>query len=259
MVVRHGIMMVGQTMCGKTTSMDLLAAALTRLDEQSVDKENPYYAPTQQRRINPKSITQSEIYGEVNPVTREWTDGILSNIVRTIIRDSTKSRDRWWIVFDGPVDAVWIENMNTVLDDSKMLCLVNGERIKLPFATAFAFEVQDLKQASPATVSRCGMVFLEPYYLAGGWRPIAHSMNSPKSDKSELWNCERVHELLEIFIPPALEYLRANCKEWIRTCDGQLVESLLFLLRAYLANIDVEDDDPKQPELQVEVVKKNRG
>jgi len=110
-----------------------------------------------------------ELYGEFNLVSHEWTDGLIASIARQVKADTTTAKK--WIVFDGPVDALWIENMNTVLDDNKMLCLANGERIKLPPVVTMMFEVQDLAVASPATVSRCGMVFLEPVYL--GWKPVA--------------------------------------------------------------------------------------
>ena len=124
--------------------------------------------------INPKAITLAQLYGYSDPLTKDWTDGILPNIVRNAINiGNTNCLDYQWIVFDGPVDALWIENMNTVLDDNKKLCLFNGEMLSLNDRIRMIFEVEDLAVASPATVSRCGMIYMEPSSL--GYQPLLTS------------------------------------------------------------------------------------
>jgi dynein heavy chain len=81
-----------------------------------------------------------ELYGEVDFETQDWWDGLAS---KTLRKAALKTRDdlKNWCIFDGPVDAIWIENMNTVLDDNMTLCLVNGERIKLVHTIRIIFEV----------------------------------------------------------------------------------------------------------------------
>jgi dynein heavy chain len=112
-----------------------------------------------------------ELFGDYNEFSGDWKDGLASSFMRLYAEDETDTYR--WVVFDGPVDAKWIENMNTVLDDNMMLCLANSERIKLKKEMRMLFEVQDLAYASPATVSRCGMVYIKKETI--GWKPYVKS------------------------------------------------------------------------------------
>lgn len=149
--VRFGAMIVGPTGAGKTTCYKVLADAMTKLRSKKHSKDQRFQV-VKTISLNPKSITMGELYGQENPHTKEWTDGLASKILRESAKDESDERN--WCIFDGPVDALWIENMNTVLDDTMALCLANGERIKLKPTMRILFEAQDLAVASPATVSR---------------------------------------------------------------------------------------------------------
>lgn len=104
------------------------------------------YRPVDIFTLNPKAVTMGELFGETNQFTNEWTEGIVSFLVKEAVAalEGSHPDTKKWINFDGPVDALWIENMNTVLDDNKMLCLANGQRIKMPDTCTMMFEVNDL-------------------------------------------------------------------------------------------------------------------
>ena len=141
--------------------------------------------------------------------------------------NSMSVEDKRWLVFDGPVDAVWIENMNTVLDDNKKLCLMSGEIIQMTDNMNMIFEPMDLQEASPATVSRCGMVYLQPAEL--GWRPMFDSwLNTlPKffddTEEEENAHMKNVLELVEIVVQPIIDFVRKECVETTPTNDQALI------------------------------------
>ena len=133
-------MIVGPAGGGKSTCFQVLANAMTVLRRRGAKDQR--FQEVKTKVLNPKSITMDELYGVENKDDGAWTDGLASKIIRKMARE--ESDRRLWCVFDGPVDALWIENMNTVLDDNCTLCLANGERVKLRQEMRMLFEVQDL-------------------------------------------------------------------------------------------------------------------
>ncbi|CAL8330997.1 unnamed protein product [Merluccius merluccius] len=230
MMVRHGVMLVGPTGGGKTSVYTVLADTVEALHAAGHGATNPFYRPVKTYVLNPKSVTMGELYGEVNTLTLEWRDGLMALSVRSAVGDTND--DHKWIVSDGPVDALWIENMNTVLDDNKMLCLANSERIKLTSSIHMLFEVQDLAVASPATVSRCGMVYIDPDELK--WKPYVQTWLSGLGD--QLPETVRVYllELFEQYVEKGLQFVWKCCTQAISQVDISKVTTLCCLLEALL-------------------------
>jgi len=226
--VRHGLMIVGPTGGGKSSNYRVLQHAMSALAHQE------RFEKVHVDVLNPKSITMGQLYGYVDPQTTEWVDGVLAKLVLDCTKD--ESPDKHWVMFDGPVDALWIENMNTVLDDNKKLCLNSGQIITLTPRMTMMFEVEDLAVASPATVSRCGMVYMEPASL--GLAPYFTSwLNTlPPRVAANPAARAKLQALGDDFLEDACYFLRHDLTEPVGTVDNNLLQSLFRLLDCYLAD-----------------------
>jgi dynein heavy chain len=225
-VLRHGLMVVGPTGGGKTSCYNVLLHALSTLKKV---KDEFYEVTT--LICNPKSITMGQLYGAFDDATHEWTDGILCELYRAAVQD-TKERQKW-VIFDGPVDALWIESMNTVLDDNKKLCLVSGEIISMTKWMRMVFEVEDLAVASPATVSRCGMIYMEPQSCVG---TAALTKSWIERLPPLLSKCaDHLKKLCDTHVQAAVDNVRhSGLKEFIPTVDNNLVQSFFRVLDGFL-------------------------
>lgn len=236
-LVRHGLMLVGPSLCGKSEIMNILTTCLSE------------YAGSPHRivSLNPKAITDAQMYGVKDPLSEEWTPGVFASIWQKFNNRSLKYTT--WIVCDGPVDAIWIENLNSVLDDNKILTLANNDRIPMTDNCRILFEVENLNNASPATVSRAGIIFvsgtdLDWSCLVDSW--LAHRNDDKSGPNMRDTEIENIRSLVDKWIktPDLFDWMKRNLNKWVMTVNDSTVivnflNLLTGLLKAHLDNNEI--------------------
>ena len=193
--IRHSVFIMGNAGSGKTATWRTLAKAF-----------DLYGVKTETKDLNPKSIDSNDLYGKyINIQTRDFKYGILSNIMKTM--STAEDKNQKWIILDGDLDAHWIENMNSVMDDNKVLTLPNNDRIDLKPNMRMFFEIRDLKFASKATVSRAGILYItddDGYQWRGYYKSWMNQMNFRKKVEDD------THIFFDTFLEPCLKYLKST-------------------------------------------------
>jgi dynein heavy chain len=188
--VRHSVMLLGCCGSAKSTIWRVLADTHNLKEGYAEFQPGECFRPKPLavfEPVNPKSVTSNELYGYMT-LAKDWKDGVLSIIMRGMSKNYAEAgfhsfQTSKWVVLDDDIDAVWIESMNTVMDDNKVLTLVSNERIPLSDAMRMVFEINSLANATPATVSRAGILYVNETDV--GWRPYVDSWIARKSEKEQ--------------------------------------------------------------------------
>ncbi|XP_023565616.1 dynein heavy chain 11, axonemal [Octodon degus] len=228
LAVRHCVFVVGNAGTGKSKILRTLNRTYVRMQQKPVWND-----------LNPKAVTTDELFGFIHHATREWRDGLFSSILReqaTLTHDGPK-----WIVLDGDIDPMWIESLNTVMDDNKVLTLASNERVALTPSMRLLFEIHHLRTATPATVSRAGVLYVNPQDL--GWNPYVASWIDRRRHQSEKAN---LTILFDKYIPACLDKLRTSFKTITSIPENSLVQTICALLDCLLTPENVPSDSPKE-------------
>ncbi|CAD2219679.1 dynein heavy chain [Angomonas deanei] len=145
-----------------------------------------------------------------------------------------------WIVLDGIIDAEWIESMNTVMDDNKMLTLVSNERIPLTDSMRMIFEISHLRNASPATVSRAGVIFINETDL--GWGPFKDKWIASREKREGTI----LDSLFDKYVSYVFEFWKRSMRTVVAVMDINIVQTICFLLDGIFKTME-QDEISKHP------------
>ncbi|XP_015735401.1 dynein heavy chain 17, axonemal [Coturnix japonica] len=226
--VRHSVFVIGNAGCGKSQVLKSLNKTYRNMKRRPVTVD-----------LDPKAVTCDELFGIIHPSTREWKDGLFSTTMRDLANITHKGPK--WIILDGDIDPMWIESLNTVMDDNKVLTLASNERIPLNPTMRLVFEISHLRTATPATVSRAGILYINPADL--GWSPVVASWIEKRTVQSEKAN---LMILFDKYVPMCLEKLKTGFKRITPIPEITVIQMILYLLECLLTPHNVPPDSPRE-------------
>ncbi|XP_061233427.1 dynein axonemal heavy chain 17 isoform X1 [Neopsephotus bourkii] len=225
--VRHSVFVIGSAGCGKSQVLRSLNETYRNMQRKPVTVD-----------LDPKAVTCDELFGVIHPSTRQWKDGLFSTAMRDLANITHKGPK--WIILDGDIDPMWIESLNTVMDDNKVLTLASNERIPLNPTMRLLFETSHLRTATPATVSRAGILYINPTDL--GWSPIVTSWIETRPVQSEKAS---LTILFDKYLPVCLDKHKTAFKKITPIPEVTLVQMVLFLLECLLTPQNVPPDSSR--------------
>ena len=216
--LRHGLGLIGPSGSGKSS---IMATCIEVISETK-------HIPQSVRKLNPKAIEVSQILGHYDALTSKWCEGIFTALWR---KATLNSNGGDWIIFDGPVDSEWMENLNSALDGTKVLTLANGDRLPVPEHLTIVLETDHLQHASPAVVSRIGIVHVSSETL--GYEPCVSSWVKTKPPDQQ----EVLKNVLERCLSSVVSTAARILKPVMEVSSMMLVENMLRLLDVLLARV----------------------
>lgn len=225
--VRHSVFIIGNAGTGKSQVWKTLFRTYQN------QKRKPHF-----NDLNPKAVTNDELFGVINPSTREWKDGLFSTLMRDQANMSGDGPK--WIVLDGDIDPMWIESLNTVMDDNKVLTLASNERIALTKEMRLLFEISNLRTATPATVSRAGILYINPQDL--GWNTFVQSYLNSRPDQQS-------KKFLDILFPKYIPVLLETHKKFRKITpisEVAMIQMTCILLDCLLTSTNVTPETSKE-------------
>ncbi|XP_046144739.1 dynein axonemal heavy chain 12-like isoform X1 [Osmia bicornis bicornis] len=235
MYIHKGLILIGDPFVGKTEILYVLRDILLTLYEQGVK----FGINVKLETIIPSVIDVKRTFGYFDENFKLWKDGICSKMFRSF--SETDCSNKTWIIFDGPLNNVWIENLYSVLDTNKVLCLESGEKINVVDSVSIIFETMNLVHASPAILSRCGIIYIESDSV--DWRANikTHIARHNIYNRYE----ETLYQLFDWIMDPSLQFIYKHCTLILIVGKLHCVMSTLNLLEMYLRDIQTENTEEK--------------